>query len=61
MAAGTFASLAETTRGQSHLVGTPDLDGDYLSLLSFLMLAQAQECFFEKVCWIFIKLNFYLN
>ena len=50
MAAGTFASLAETTRSQGHLVATSDLDGDFLTLLSFLMLAQAQECFFEKVC-----------
>mmetsp|Transcript_65850 Transcript_65850/g.99285 ORF Transcript_65850/g.99285 Transcript_65850/m.99285 type:complete len:804 (-) Transcript_65850:15-2426(-) len=48
MAAGTFAALAETTRAQGQLVGTPDLDGDYLTLLSFLMLAQAQECFYEK-------------
>ena len=25
------------------------MDGDFLTMLSFIMLAQAQECFYEKV------------
>jgi hypothetical protein len=48
MAAGTFSALGEVTQSQPHLAGTPDLHHEYLSMLSFLMLGQAQECFFQK-------------
>jgi len=48
-AAGVFESLRDDVQASATLVsGAPDLSPDYLFMASNLMLAQAQECFYEK-------------
>lgn len=48
LAAGSFAKLLDFVQRAPQLSGTPDLQQAYLSMLIHVMLAQAQECFYEK-------------
>ena len=51
IAAGTFKALREDLQNQNAQTrGTSDLTEDVLFMLENVMLAQAQECFFDKVC-----------
>jgi len=49
LAAGTFDHLKDYLQQRPHQASTPDLTTELLTILVNLMLAQAQECFCEKV------------
>ncbi|CAI5708798.1 unnamed protein product [Hyaloperonospora brassicae] len=47
-AAGAFAEVRDTIVDQTVGVRTPDMSAEGLGMLMYLMLAQAQACFYEK-------------
>ncbi|RQM16595.1 hypothetical protein DD237_001280 [Peronospora effusa] len=47
-AAGAFKEVKDKIIEQTLGIGTPDMSAEGLGLLTYLMLAQAQACFYEK-------------
>lgn len=60
-ASGVFSYLKANVMGALQQEPTPDLNPEILATLSSLMLAEAQEIFVIKVCWLFFHVYCFYN